>query len=159
MPELESAACNEKCTLAIGVWTIPRFIAYRARRVPSVRTDTSPDSQGTRHFTMLRDASALKTFPPRGSVANGHSSVWPSRSVRLNSDLNCRKIGSGNCPDDCTDVAGSTATAALPSTHDRSRISLDVELVDLGPGRLARRTRAAMGFACAIRDLFVAGLG
>src|SRR5580704_2702517 len=61
-------------------------------------TDTSSDSQGTRHFTILSDTSALKTFPLRGSVANELSTVWPSRSVRLNSDLNCRKIGSGNCP-------------------------------------------------------------
>src|ERR1700722_8113661 len=88
------------------------------------RTDTSSDSQDTRHFTMLSDTSALKTFPLRGSVANELSTVWPSRSVRLNSDLNCRKIGSGNCPDDCRAVPGSTATATLPSTHDRSRLSL-----------------------------------
>jgi hypothetical protein len=79
---------NEKCTTRY--WSL-----HRARPVPSgVQTNTSSDSQNTRHFTMLSDTSALKTFPLRGSVANELSTVWPSRSVRLNSDLNCRKIGS-----------------------------------------------------------------
>src|SRR5437899_2753029 len=66
---------------------------------------------------MFSDTSTLKTFPLRGSVANELSTVWPSRSVRLNSDRNCRTIGSGNWPDVCEVAPGSTGTGIRFKRH------------------------------------------